>query len=160
MKSITLYYLSLKKYKSSKRKSRIFFPFLLRQNLLPLLRQCFYFCQKQNSQTTKHTVIRNPTTFKRMQKKKKIYLIVLRLLLVVGEQARPEHKIPHVDERAPDLPPPVADHPPFVHHLRQHRFCSERYKRLRNRIPKWKISRTLKEAQIGNLLLPRDQQET
>jgi hypothetical protein len=63
-----------------------------------------------------------------MKKKNKNNLIVLRLLLVVSEQARPEHEKPHVDERAPDLPPPVADHPPFVHHLRRHRFCSERRK--------------------------------
>lgn len=63
MKSITLYYLSLKKYKSSKRKSRIFFPFLLRKNLLssfaPML---LTFAKSKILKLKKHTVIRNPTT--------------------------------------------------------------------------------------------------
>lgn len=62
--------------------------------------------------------------------KKKNNLIVLRLFLVVSEQARPEHEIAHVDERAPDLSPPVPDHPPFVHHLGRHLCCAEATKEI------------------------------
>ena len=71
MKSIALYYLSFKKYKSSKRKLRIFFPFLLRKKFIVLFcANASTFAKSKILKLQKHTVIRNPTTFKWMQKKK------------------------------------------------------------------------------------------
>lgn len=48
-------------------------------------------------------------------------ILVLRLALVVGQQPRLQHEVAHVDEGPPDLTPPVADHPPLVHHPRGRR---------------------------------------
>lgn len=58
-------------------------------------------------------------------KAKKKNLIILRLPLVISEKPRLENKIAHVNERPPDLPAAIANHPTFVDNFRRHRIEQE-----------------------------------